>query len=87
MNHIIVAFATHTWQLYVGMAFGVLSFSVTTICRSMISKFVEPHEVGKVFAVVAAIQVLKAVFLKNYLAKPYDTKNLYNSALPLPAVR
>ena len=57
MNHIVVAFATYEWQLYFGMVFGILSFCVTTLCRSIMSKLVEPHEVGKVFAVVGAIQV------------------------------
>ena len=63
MNHFVVAFSTYEWQLYVGMCFGVLSFCVTTLCRSVISKLVEPEEVGKVFAVVGAIQVNSLLFL------------------------
>ena len=65
MNHIVMAFATYEWQLYVGMVFGILSFCVTTLCRSIMSKLVEPHEVGKVFAVVGAIQVSINFILEN----------------------
>ena len=61
-----MAFATSEWQLYVGMVFGILSFCVTTLCRSIMSKLVEPHEVGKVFAVVGAIQV-SIILKKNWL--------------------
>ena len=31
--------------------------------------------------------ILKAVFIKNYLAKPYGAKNSYNSVLQFSAVR
>ena len=57
VNHFVVAFVTTEWQLYVGMLFGCTAFCATTLCRSMISKLVEPHEVGKVFSVVGSIQV------------------------------
>lgn len=58
INHLVIAFATAEWQLYIGICFSILAFCVTTLGRSMISKFVEPHEVGKVFSVVGAIQAL-----------------------------
>ena len=58
MNHFVIAFARYEYQLYVGMLFSATAFCATTLCGSMISKFVEPHEVGKVFAIVGAIQVL-----------------------------
>ena len=61
MNHFVIAFATYEWQLYVGMLFSATAFCATTLCRSMISKFVAPHEVGKVFAIVGAIQVCCSV--------------------------
>ena len=57
MNHFVVAYAEKEWQLYVGIAFGALSMAVTTLCRSSMSKLVEPDEIGKVFSVVGALQV------------------------------
>ena len=63
MNHFVVAYAEKEWQLYVGIAFGALSMAVTTLCRSSMSKLVEPDEIGKVFSVVGALQVRQKKYL------------------------
>ena len=58
INHLVMAYATYVWQLYVGIFFGITAFCATTLCRSMITKLVGPLEIGKVFAVNGSIQAL-----------------------------
>ena len=58
INHLVMAYATYVWQLYVGIFFGITAFCATTLCRSMITKLVGPYEIGKVFAVNGSIQAL-----------------------------
>ena len=58
INRIIWAFCTTEWMLYVGCAISVLDSTSTTVFRSLITKIVQPDEIGKVFSVIAIFQAI-----------------------------
>merc|ERR1712029_600290 len=45
-------------MLYIGAAFSILDATSTTMFRSLITKYVEPDEVGKIFSIVGTFQAL-----------------------------
>ena len=53
-----MALSTNGWMLYLGGAVAILDLTSSTIYRSMLTKNVNPDEVGKVFSVVATFQAL-----------------------------
>lgn len=58
VNCFIIAFCTEEWQLYLGAIFAILDATSTTLFRSLITKNVNPDEVGKVFSIVGTFQAL-----------------------------
>ena len=46
------------WMVYLGAAISILDWSSSTMFRSIISKNVQPNEVGKVFSVVGIFEAL-----------------------------
>ena len=58
VNYLIIAFASNSWMLYVGGTLAILDQTSTTMYRSLITKTVNPDEVGKVFSIVATFQAL-----------------------------
>ena len=59
---VITAFAKIDWVLYIAGLIAFLSPCITTTCRSMLSKNVEPLEVGAIFSVVGALQSCVPLF-------------------------
>ena len=45
------------YLVYMVSCLSVISTGITTVCRSLITKSVQPWEVGKVFSVLGAFQV------------------------------
>jgi PCFT/HCP family folate transporter-like MFS transporter 1/3 len=58
INLFILAFAVNEWMLYIGGLVAFLDAAATTMFRSLISKTVEPDEIGKVFSVVGVFHAL-----------------------------
>ena len=45
------------FMVYIAGVPAILSVCITTVCRSLISKCVQPWEIGTVFSVIGALQV------------------------------
>ena len=56
IHMVVLAVATHTWMVYLSAFIACLESCSYTIIRCMISKAVEPDEVGKVLSFVGALQ-------------------------------
>jgi hypothetical protein len=52
---LIVAFASAEWMLYVGLAVAVLDSTSYSMMRCIVSKYVEPNEVGRLFGMLSAM--------------------------------
>ena len=50
--------ATVLWQFYIPTFFGALGYCKYAIIRSLLSKCIEPDEVGKVFSIMAVVAAL-----------------------------
>ena len=59
-----MAYATDMDQLYYGIIIAGFSFGASSINKSLLSKLVDPMDVGKLFAINGAIQAL-IPFLSN----------------------
>jgi len=55
-NCFILAFCVNWWMPYVGAGIALLDNTSTTLFRSLITKCVDPDEVGKIFSIVGAFQ-------------------------------
>ena len=53
---LIVAFVQAEWMLYLAACVGFLDYTSYSMLRCMISKYVEPDELGKILSVVGALQ-------------------------------
>ncbi|KAG1686781.1 Proton-coupled folate transporter [Nymphon striatum] len=53
---IIMSLATKTWIFYVGGFSGLLSVMAAPICRSLMTKIVQPEEVSLLFALVSSVE-------------------------------
>ena len=58
LQHLIFAFLRGEWVLYLAACVGFLSTTITTFCRSLITKLVGQYEVGAMFSILAAIQAM-----------------------------
>lgn len=54
----ILMFASHGWQMYLGLAVTIFSGLFGAMCRSILSQVVEKNEIGKVFAFATASESL-----------------------------
>ena len=71
IGHLIVAFNTKVWVLYIAYIFWMLFNTITTTSRSNLSKLMMSTEVGKAFSVLGILQALlplasKPVFMFIY---------------------
>ena len=64
MFDFMMAYATDMDQLYYGIIIAGFSFGASSINKSLLSKLVDPMDVGKLFAINGAIQAL-IPFLSN----------------------
>ena len=53
---LVMAFATREWMLYMGACIAFLEETSFSMLRCMVSKYVEPDEVGKILSIMGAIQ-------------------------------
>ncbi len=53
---LLLAFVKYTWMIYLGIAVAFLDYSSYAMIRCMITKLVEPDEIGKILSFVAAVQ-------------------------------
>ncbi len=51
-------FTTTLWQFYIAYGLGTIGYCKFGIIRSLLSKFIEPDEVGKVFSLLAIISAV-----------------------------
>ena len=61
---LIVAFNNKVWVLYIAYGLWMLFNTITTTCRSNLSKLMDPTEIGKAFSVLGIIQVLLPMAIK-----------------------
>ncbi len=55
ISAVIKPFTKTVWQFYLASAVGTLGYCKYAVVRSLMSKCVEPHEVGKIFSVIAVV--------------------------------
>ena len=58
INDLISAFATSVYQLYITLLFVGMATMVSTTSKSILSRQVDPMDVGKIFAILGAFSAL-----------------------------
>ena len=58
INDLILAFATSVYQLYITLLFIGMATMVSTTSKSILSRQVDPMDVGKIFAILGAFSAL-----------------------------
>lgn len=74
-KYIILLFATHGWEMYLGLVVTIFSGLFGAMCRSILSQMVDNNEIGKVFAFATASESLIGL-----IASPIYTL-VYNATL------
>ena len=72
-------FAETSWLYYFGSAINVMGGYSFAACRSIISKCVESHELGKVFALLAALESLVPIGMSQVYATIWALTSVLDS--------
>ena len=68
----VTPFVDELWQFYLIQAFGAMGYCKYSTVRSMLSKCIEPDEVGKTFSILAVIAALAPVAGNPLFRQLYD---------------
>ena len=75
-------FTTSLWQFYFVYGLGTFGFCKFGIIRSLLSKFIEPDEVGKVFSLLAIISAVGPMVGNPVFRQLYNyTLSIYPGAM------
>lgn len=72
-------FAETSWLYYFGSAINVMGGYCFAACRSIVSKCVESHELGKVFALLAALESLVPIGMSQAYASIWALTSVFDS--------
>ena len=76
--------STETWMFYLSTIVDFGTSIVAPPVRAQISQCVEPHELGKIFAMLASVESLIPIIATNMYTRIYNaTREL---AYPLPGI-
>ena len=72
LQQLIICYSTADmiFMVYIAGVPAILSVCITTVCRSLISKCVQPWEIGTVFSVIGALQVNSPFQYIHYFLMP-----------------